>query len=318
MAYFFQANRQRYTQWNPHRRGTRGVIPQCVLHTFEWPPERTMLSAAAFLLIRTTPGSYHTIAGPASERDVLRLAPVTAETWHCVPSNNWAIGISATTYASRWGSLGSRTRRNFIHSMAYAAYLASLELIAAGKSPIPAKSISRAEAMAGVWGFTYHRTMDPGRRTDPANPASTFPWAEFLAEYRRLMGSRLGATITQEDWFDMASEQDLRKIVSEHVEKLHAALKVDVITATNSVPLGVLGYIGKGETRDVYSYIRSIYRQAAAGAGERAGLLAAIEQVSGGQGVDLDAITTATRDGVTEALGSLDADVTLNIDTSEV
>jgi len=127
------------------------------------------------------------------------LAPVNYETWHCVPSNNWAIGISATTYASAWGSLSAQQRKNFVHSLAYAAYLASQELIALGKSPIPAKFISRDEAMAGVWGFTYHREMDPGRRTDPANPKDAFPWDEFLTEYKRLMGEKTATTDKSEE-----------------------------------------------------------------------------------------------------------------------
>lgn len=197
--YFLVKNRQRLAQWNPKRRNGYQVIPQAVLHTFEWPPERSMLGAASYLLTRTTPGSYHFLAGGTSEKDVLPLAPVSGETWHCVPSNNWSIGISAATYASAWGTLSAQKKKNFVHSMAYAAYLASQELIALGKSPIPAKKINREEAMEGVWGFTYHRDMDPGRRTDPANPVQAFPWNEFLAEYKRLMGEKSAPTKSEED-----------------------------------------------------------------------------------------------------------------------
>lgn len=222
MAYFFQKNRQRIAQWNPTRRAApwgRGPIPQIVLHTFEWPANRSMLSAATYLLNRTTHGSYHSLAGGTSRRDVLRLAPVTAETWHCVPSNNWASGVSATTYAANWNKLTATQRRNFVHSMAYASYLLSQELIAIGKAPVPAKRISRAEAMRGVWGFTYHRTMDPGRRTDPAHPEHNFPWDMFLTEYNRLMGSTPAPSPAPgKEEFDMSQEQydniksDLNKI----------------------------------------------------------------------------------------------------------
>jgi len=215
MAYFFQKNRQRIAQWNPTRRAApwgRGPIPQIVLHTFEWPANRSMLSAATYLLNRTTHGSYHSLAGGTSRRDVLRLAPVTAETWHCVPSNNWASGVSATTYAANWNKLTATQRRNFVHSMAYASYLLSQELIAIGKAPVPAKRISRAQAMRGVWGFTYHRTMDPGRRTDPAHPEHNFPWDMFLTEYNRLMGSSSAPT-PGKDWLEMATADEVARAV---------------------------------------------------------------------------------------------------------
>lgn len=283
MSYFFQKNRQRIAQWNPVRRPApwgRGPIPQIVLHTFEWPANRSMLSAATYLLNRTTHGSYHSLAGGTSEREVLRLAPVTAETWHCVPSNNWASGVSATTYAANWNKLSSTQRRNFVHSMAYASYLLSQELIAIGKAPVPAKRISRAQAMRGVWGFTYHRTMDPGRRTDPAHPEHNFPWDMFLTEYNRLMkgGSPAPAKpAVPKGHLDMHPDE-LNKHLSRHAENVHAGVQRDIKRLV--VPLlenlaGAIAAVGAGETFDEAKLLAGV--QASAESGAREGALQAEE-----------------------------------------
>lgn len=63
--------------------------------------------------------------------------------------------------------------------------------------------------------------------------------------------------------------------------------------------------------------LRDIKRNQNQQAGERAGLLEAIRQISGGQDIDLDAISQAAEAGahkaVEDALGSLEADVNLTI-----
>lgn len=225
MGYFFEVNRQRRAQWAPVRRkGPWGIgpVPQAVLHTYEAPHTRSLLAAATYLLQRPDPGSYHTICGDDSPTDILRLAPVTGETWHCVPSNKWAIGISAICYAHEWGRMPTRARLNLVRSMAYAAHLASRELIAAGKQPIPAKWITRDEAMRGVWGFVYHRQMDPGRRSDPDNRADDFPAAEFMAEYIRLQGTSKATTAAPtpapKEWDEMATKDEVKAAFAEVLE----------------------------------------------------------------------------------------------------
>ena len=86
-----------------------------------------------------------------------------------------------------------------------------------------------------------------------------------------------------------------------------------------TVPLAYDIWAYKNENshpRQVYSMLRQLHEQIGTAAGERAGLLKAIEQIGGGD-VDLDAIREATAAGVAEALGSLEADVKLTIDTDQ-
>lgn len=186
MATFFEVNPQRLTQWGRIRRGGGHTAAQFTIHTYEAPAGRSALAGATYLLQRTTPGSYHWLGD--ANGGYLQLAPWSAETWHCKPSNNWAVGGSLMMYAHTWGTVTAEQRRNLIRTIALGAARFSQWLIAQGRAPVPARMLTRAEAMRKEPGFVYHRTMDPGRRTDPANPASQFPWAEFLTEYERLLG----------------------------------------------------------------------------------------------------------------------------------
>lgn len=187
MSYFLVKNQQRLPQWSAKRRNGHEVVPQVVLHTYEAPHTRSLLAAATYFLTRDTQASYHTICGDDSAQDIMQLAPVTAETWHCKPSNNWSIGISAIAYAHQWNELTPQVRSNLVKSMAYAAYLASRELMALGKKPVPARWITRDMAMRKEWGFVMHSEMDPGRRSDAGKD---FPRAAFMAEYNRLMSGK--------------------------------------------------------------------------------------------------------------------------------
>lgn len=209
MATYFEKHRQRYQQWRAIRRNGRTAIPQVVVHTYEAPAGRSAADGAKYLLTRSTPGSYHWLADALG--GYLHLAPWSAETWHCVPSNNWSTGISMMAYADQWHRITATQRRNLVNGAALGAHRFSRWCVSQGKGAVPARRITRAQAMAGAHGFISHGEMDPGRRHDPG---AGFPWAEFFAEFRRLeAGPRGSAPTPGEDWLDMATPEEVAQAV---------------------------------------------------------------------------------------------------------
>lgn len=201
MAFLLDNPNHRYKQYTYPRRGGGFTAPQIVLHTYEAPYTRSLLAAATWLTTRDTPGSYHALAGARSTTDVLQLAPWSYETWHSVPSNNWAIGISAVAEAHMWDRIPPNARENLVKSMAYAAANAAKWLEQHHGRKVEPRLLTKAQAMRKESGFVYHATMDPGRRTDPG---ARFPWDMFIAEFKRLMadgssGSTTGKTPNQSE-----------------------------------------------------------------------------------------------------------------------
>lgn len=190
MATYFELHKPKLHQWQAVRdpKGTArfseatGTI---VVHTYECPPDRGVKWAADLLVNRTDrQASYHCLAGAASETDALQLVPWSGAAWHETNTNRWSIGISMVTYSHLWGTLTATQRRNLVHSAAYAASLAAKWLKRYRGITVPAKLITRAEALDGRPGFVAHGTMDPGRRSDPG---AAFPWSAFLAHYAKCM-----------------------------------------------------------------------------------------------------------------------------------
>src|SRR5690625_3099324 len=136
---FFEKNRQRIAQWNPRRRNGNYTAAQFTLHTFEAKLGSTVLSGATYLLRRTSYGSYHWLFD--AHRAFIRLAPWSAETWHSVPTNNWASSASAMMHATDWrrlnaakpGSTLHTYRQNLIYGFALAAADFSRWLISQGR-----------------------------------------------------------------------------------------------------------------------------------------------------------------------------------------
>lgn len=214
---YFQRNPQRTPQWNPRRRNGHTDSGVVVVHTFEAPAGRTCTWGANFLRTRTDYGSYHWLADALGY--TLHLAPWSAETWHETTVNNWSVGISMMAYAANWRKITPAQRRNLIHGAALGAHRYSRWRVSQGKSAVPARRISRAQALARVPGFIGHGEIDTKRRTDPG---AHFPWNDFLAEYARLESRTPASNVSPttptspgRDWFDMATKQDLRDVVTE-------------------------------------------------------------------------------------------------------
>lgn len=291
---YFQNHPQRYTQHRYPRRGGGYTAPQITLHTYEAPHTRSLQDAARWLTQRRDPGSYHALVGAKGPRDVLLLAPWSHETWHSVPSNNWAIGISAVAYAHQWKTIPRAAADNLVKSMAHAASLAAKWLEQAHGRKVEPRVLTRAQAMRKESGFVTHATMDPGRRSDPG---PHFPMGDFLAEFNRLMAGAPTPAPTP-----TPSEEDDMPLTNDDVRKIWAYRNPD------AYPL------------QVFRMLREIHSQTGQGAGERAGLLEAITQLAGGSGsVDVAAVASAAQSGaqagVQAALDSVEADVRLTIDT---
>jgi len=315
-----------YKQYTYPRRGGGYTAPQIVLHTYEAPYTRSLLAAATWLTTRSTPGSYHALAGARSTKDVLQLAPWSYETWHSVPSNNWSIGISAVTYASAWNKIPKSARENLVKSMAYAAANAAKWLEKHHGRKVQPRLLTRAQAMRKESGFVYHATMDPGRRTDPGRD---FPWGMFIAEFKRLMAggtndsSKPDKAPEKKEWDEMATQAEVKKAIEEGVTAVlrkefdrNGRLTNEIWVHQNPARKGT----------DMRGYMVSTYEatveKAAALEAQVTGLVGALAAVNKGEpfdeaklleGVARTAHEAAAR-GVADAIKSIETTVTLERD----
>lgn len=349
---YFQRNSQRTPQWNPRRRNGHTDSGVIVVHTFEAPAGRTCTWGANFLRTRTDYGSYHWLADALGY--TLHLAPWSAETWHETTVNNWAVGISMMAYAANWRKITPTQRRNLIRGAALGAHRYSRWRVSQGKSAVPARRISRAQALARVPGFIGHGEIDTKRRTDPGRD---FPWDEFLAVYASLEAG--GDKTTPPPIVGRSARPDVevqlalavlgfydpgpnlqyldgingdhQKAAVQKYQRSHGLHEDgwwgtntnkhfeenDMSTVKEELATAVWGWIHGSEDYNMGFLLRRTFHQQAAVLGNQAGLLKAIEQLSTGGPIDLEAIKTAAEKGVADALAGLEADVTLNINTTQ-
>jgi hypothetical protein len=186
------------TSWNPSR--PTGLI---VLHTSEnvmdsVGPDTGTDVLANFIRGRSTPGSYHSIADSDSNMD---LVPFEFGAWQDgTGSNGFALSISFVCRTVDWDRMTPEKRKGFLRqgALCYARQQAWLK--SKGYPLTPPRLVSKAQSDAGVAGFIYHGHRDPGRRSDPGvSPPNDFPFAEFLAECRAVMGGAPAPVPTQEE-----------------------------------------------------------------------------------------------------------------------
>lgn len=159
---------------------------------------------------------------------------------------------------------------------------------------------------------------------------------QIPAIIRQANGHTTAATSTpipKKDWFSMASLNDLKKAIRDELgptgwnykgsgenRDTYSYLRGATNAAENlekavaDIPKEVWKYKATGEPSDAYAFLRATRREVAALQGENEGLLKALEQVGN---VNLDEVRAAAKEGVSKALKNLEADVTLNIDTTE-
>lgn len=210
----------RRSQFRRGRRAPlRGVI---VVHTAESVmdgvgPDTGAENVARWIQQRTdAPGSYHDVVDSDSYVNVVGYDNEAFQDG--TGSNPWAMGLSFAVRTTDWNRMTAEKRAAFIDQGARRAAAMARHIKARTGKVVAARRITRTDSERGVTGFVAHGDRDPGRRTDPGTaPPNLFPWDEFLARYRHHATDLLGGTpVTPpptKDWFDMATEADLRKIV---------------------------------------------------------------------------------------------------------
>lgn len=146
----------------------------------------------------------------------------------------------------------------------------------------------------------------------------------------RQAGGTSTASTQPKDWFDMATEAQLRKIVREENRLSSWAYKgkndnwdayayqretyrlLEDLAAT--VGRKVWSYKNHLTDTDIYAFVRATNRAATVTQGEIEGLMKALEHISQGREVNLAEVRKAAQEGVAKAVQDLDADVTLKVD----
>ena len=173
---------------NPRRNGAKpsGVV---VLHTGENATDMIGVDSGAenvarYLSTRTTYGSYHQLVDSDSTVPVL---PPEYEAYHCVYTNNHSYGISAGIQLRHWDVMPKDRRDAILRRMAEAAADYARWLKRERGIEIPARWLTRAEALTGKPGFIEHGRTDPWRRSDPWDRDSDEA-ADFMRYYLGALG----------------------------------------------------------------------------------------------------------------------------------
>lgn len=196
----------------PRREKPSGV---CVIHTAENTPDFVAFdggaeAVASFIRGRSTPGSYHDLCDSDS---CINLVAYTCEAYQDgTGSNPHAWGGSVATRADTWPLAPKAWRDGAIRQLAGAAARYARWVKITHGITVPARRINRAQSEARMPGFISHAERDPGRRSDPG---AAFPWAQFLDEYARAMGTKEDDAMTPEDreWIADQLRGELRRVL---------------------------------------------------------------------------------------------------------
>ena len=190
IAYFLlthpNPNLRNYSNPRRNKAKNSGVV---VLHTGENATDMIGVDSGAenvarYLSTRKTYGSYHVLVDSDSTVPVL---PPQYEAYHCVYTNNHSYGISAGIQLRHWDTMPKDRRDAILRRMAEAAAEYARWLKRERGIEIPARWLTRAEALAGTPGFIEHGRTDPWRRSDPWDRDSDEA-ADFMRYYIAALG----------------------------------------------------------------------------------------------------------------------------------
>lgn len=244
MSTYLEKHPPRTRQFRKPRRARPSGV--CVVHTAESTPDWVghdsgAEAVAKFIQGRSDYGSYHDLCDSDS---IVPLVPYDAEAYgDGTGSNPHAYHVSGATQAAKWNKAPKAWRDATVKNMAKAAAKYARWVKSKYGVTIPARRITRAQSEAGTPGFISHGERDPGRRTDPGND---FDWDLFLDTFAEEMNYT-----EKKDWFDMATEAQLKKVVREVVREESAKLLKDLPHAVWSYVSGKKGL----PTRQVYSLV---------------------------------------------------------------
>lgn len=149
-------------------------------------------SVARYCSERDSHGAYHRLVDADS---IIAMVPFGYETWHCVPTNPWSIGISMAIEAGDWKRYSADYVTRVMRNAAKAAAEAVRDLKRHWGVVVPIAHISGTAARAKKPGFTGHGETDPGRRSDPG---ADFDWARFLRMVREELAADVVVEATDE------------------------------------------------------------------------------------------------------------------------
>lgn len=175
------------TQGQYPRRNGGKLTGTVVLHTAENPTDFEGVDTGAeavanYIRTRTTPGSYHRLTDKDS---LIKLLPWEWEAWHETTVNNWAVGISIAVRAADWSKMTILIQDQYLMNCVAAAVDFHNYMLSEYGIKVPARLLSRAEAVARKPGFIGHGMIDTTRRSDPGRD---FPWEYFLRLYAQATG----------------------------------------------------------------------------------------------------------------------------------
>ncbi|NIH72203.1 N-acetylmuramoyl-L-alanine amidase [Auritidibacter ignavus] len=172
-----------------------------------------------------------------------------------------------------------------------------------------------------------------GRKVDPTFNMTTFRNAVKRGYWKTPTTTPTATPSTKKgSWFDMATKDDLRQVLREerkqawlykgknedwdtyaYLRKTHRLLE----NLSDTVGRKVWSYKNHLTDTDIYAFVRATHRQVMAAQGEREGLLKAVEALAAGKKINLEEVREAAEKGVSDALGSLEADVTLTVSAGQ-
>lgn len=324
--YYLLNHECNYAQYGYPRRNDYTALGQITFHSAENDTDLVGVdkgaeAVARYLTNRYSYGSYHDLTDRDSH---IPLAPIEFETWHSVPTNNWATGISMALAVEDLDNMGKANRVAYFRRAAEAAKIQIDEFNEKGISVPIDRFLTREEALNQEPGITTHSRTDPDRRSDPFGNPGEGNTEKYEAEFLAI----LNETVKNSE-IDMVDENTLRRIIREVIQeevgysvwdyqhKTEKESAYKILRDTREIPYNTLAYkVGKMED-SVLWLLRSTNYQVMQAAGDRAGLLEAIRQITDGAPIDLEAISEASRRGSYEAvkssLGELEADVDLTI-----
>ena len=181
--------------YNPVRRNGAKPSGVVVLHTGENATDMIGVDSGAenvarFLSTRSTYGSYHDLVDSDS---TVFCVPWEYEAFHCIYTNNHSVGISAAIQLKHWDVMPKDRRDAILRRMAESAAQYAKWLKRTRGIEIPARWLTRAEALAGTPGFVEHGRTDPWRRSDPWDRDSDEA-ADFMRYYIAALGGGGGGT----------------------------------------------------------------------------------------------------------------------------
>lgn len=238
MGYYLLDRVNTVLQYAYPRRGGSKPSGTIIVHTAECAmdlagADDSAENCASFIAGRSDYGSYHRLVDSDS---VIKMLPFNYEAWQDTETNGWGIGISAAVQAGKWNTIPADRRDRIYRNLAKAAAEAVEYMRATYGVNVPIKRISGAQARAGVPGFCAHGDSGIHR----SDPGAQFDWDLFFTYTNQELGRVYAASVIEKDWFDMATEADLKKVLMDG----------DVLDA---IAFRVQAYKGTGK-RDSWSY----------------------------------------------------------------